>query len=202
MINILELKINDVATSIEVSIETTPGETFTEVLIYGYNSEESEAIDVTDLLAQTSEAEIFSIPNTVLDVEKISGLYFIKFTTSETIVPSLDPANTNTKTAFVANLVLYHECLLNDVLSMEINGCDTLESTSECTDCKSNTVDKHMLLTTLDYALRYGFRDETIRILQTLDELCEVCNTCPDYPEVYVVSGTGYGIIDNVISLV
>lgn len=201
MITINSLKLDDITSKIDVDVSTTPGNIFTEVKVWSYLQTESDAFDVSELLAQVSENEIFAIPAELLEVEDISGLYFVKFETDEIIVPTDCNADNNTSTGIVANLLPYYECVLNKVLAINIIGCK--ESIVEnCSDCTQNTYDLDMYLNGLKFAISYGYYEEGIRLMKILDEECEVCNTCPSYGDSLLVNGTGYGVENNTIILI
>ncbi len=200
MITVNSLQINDVATNIQVDVSTEAGQVFTEVLIWPYTSSESEAIDISDLIAGVSENEVFAVSNDLLGVDHITGMYLLKFTTDETYVPG-DYTTSNTFTTYVANTLPYNLCVLNRVMGLEVDECGKVEAPNNCEECKSELMNIHIYLETLDFTLRYGYVNESIKIFNALDQMCEVCNTCPTYTDELLINGTGYGVENNVIIL-
>lgn len=106
MININKLEILDTIKSIDVDITLSDiDDKFIEATINN--------IDITNLLDLTSNNLIFSIPSTVLELDRFDGVFTIKFIT----------VKGKEKLALVADLTYYKECLLQGVLSLADIDC-------------------------------------------------------------------------------
>jgi len=201
MIIINSLNINELSDKIEVNISTEIGRVFTKVLIWNSSTykDPSQSIDVSSLLLATSENEVFDIPASMLGVQNILGVWFLEFTNDEEIVPGAC-CQDNVRIGIVANFTKYHECILNALLHMKIEGCSGV-AVENCPECKSNPVLASTYLDQLYFALNNGFYDDAIRLIEKLDILCDVCNTCPDYGNTVLLNGGGYGVFDNILKL-
>lgn len=185
MININELKINDVATEISVDVDTTVSNVFTQVLLWTTATFKDipSAIDLSHLLAGTDETEVFTIPASELGVSKIEGLFWVEFTTDEP----------DTKLGVVSNFIPYYECLLNKTMASGINSCKT--TNPEITYI-------NVLIEVLNQTIQTGFYEEAVKISDELDKICAICATCPSYSDTLLVNGLGFGTIDNAITLI
>lgn len=204
MISINTLKIDEFASKIIVDISTTVGNTITKVLVW--NSETfkdyNQAIDLSSLLDGSDETESFSIfAQEHLGIEKITGLWFVEFESDEVIIPDDCANNTNTALGVTANLIPYHECILNKLLKTDVDGCKPIIN-NECDECAGNVYYINTLLTTLRDAIKFGFYEEAVRIIGDLDDLCDVCHTCPDYGNTLLINGLGFGTQNNSIILI
>lgn len=202
MVSINTLQIDTFAEKIDVDVSTTSGNTITNV--YVWKSEDfkdySKAIDLSSLLEGTDETESFAIfAQEHLNVEKITGLWFIEFQSDEDIVPDDCSNNSNTAIGVVANLIPYHECVLNKLLSIEVDDCKPVVE-DNCDECSGNIYYINTLLTALNEAIRFGYYEEAIRIIKNLDDLCDVCHTCPDYGDTLLINGLGFATINNSIT--
>lgn len=202
MVSINVLKLDEFATKINVNVSTTPGNNITQVLLWDSTTfkDYSQAIDLSNLLDGTTEVEDFAIHASQIGVEKFSGLYFIEFTSNEVIVPNDCENNMNTALGVVANLIQYHECVLDKIMNIEVKGCKQIElRNNECSECSENLLFINALLQSLYTSIKFGFYEEAIRIAQNLDELCEICHTCPDYGNTLLINGLGFGVENNSI---
>ena len=71
---------------------------------------------------------------------------------------------------------------------------------NDCEGCKGNASFVATLIEALNSAIVFGYLDEAIRIIETLDSTCNTCQGCPSQSEIYL-NGYGYGIIDDNITL-
>lgn len=151
--------------------------------------------EATDIVFPTSVNGdyIFTITKEDVGIETFVGLYFLEFT-------YLEDGLEQTKIAVVANLLPYQECLLNHVISMNIKGCK--EEKSNCVECDKDVMRMQIVLSTLYSAIEFGFFEESVRLLEALDESCSTCDNCPDYENNKLINGYGFGTIDNAIILV
>ena len=204
MIDIKYLRINTLATHIELKVETTPGNIFTKILIWNKDSfkDYDIAFDVSSYIIGTSNVEILNIPASELGVTEISGMYFLEFETDE--VDDVDntccDCNSNTTMGIVANLVPYYNCLADKVLNIDIKNCGD-EVYNNCG--KSNNEDAYYitsLLQTLNMSILSGYFEDSINILNNLEDICDPCHSCVDYGDTDIFCGYGYGVLNNTVT--
>lgn len=180
--------------NILVDVNTVAGKKFTKMLLWNSTTYkvEAKAVDLTSLLAGTSENEILSISITDAGVSKFSGMYFIEFTTDE--------ASLNTHTGLVANFVKYHECLMDKALQIEVENCSVIKS--EC-GRDNDLLFITALIESLNTAVIFSLIEEAIAMEDTLNQLCGECTLCPDLgDDALLLSGMGFKTVNNqVISI-
>lgn len=201
MINITKLQIDVLADKIEVDISTSTGNTIEKVYIWESKDfkDYSKVVDLSDLLKKDSENEVFSIfAKEHLNREKITGLWFLEFTSSETVEPDSCSVNSNMAIGLVSNIIPYYECILNKLMKINITDCKPV--INNCDNCTENLYYVNALLNTLQLAIKEGHYEEAIKIVNTLDEVCEVCHSCPSYSDTLLINGLGFGVINNSIT--
>lgn len=198
MISINNLKIDVFAEKIDVDVNTVPGNTITKVLAWNSSTfkDYGQSIDLSSLLDGSDNTESFSISAELLGVEKITGIWYIEFESDEVVVPGDN--NSNIALGITANLIPYHECVLNKVLNTKIKNCEVV-ATDGCGDCVSNLFYINTLVNSLDMAINGGFYEVVNRTVKALDDLCDICHTCPDYGDTLLINGLGYGTVNNSI---
>ena len=173
MININLIKIAPEQNKILVDVSTTLGNKFTRVFLWessGYK-DYAKAVDITNLLSQTSNTESFEVLADVLNREYFTGIFIFEFTTNET--------ENNIKEGVVANLIEYYECLINKILKLDIKGCK-VTYIDECGGCTlQSLLSISTLINSLKIALQLGYYREANMILLKLEEMCEICSNCP-----------------------
>lgn len=190
-----------------MDVTTTVGNIFTSLLFWTSDTYDNpaDAIDLSSLFAQTSENEVFTIPASAVGLTKFSGLFFLKFGTDEVVEDTDCCPDTNTRIAIVANFTKYHECILDKLLNAEIDECGLLtqdcEECQDCPDCYKSAPIVHLYLNNLYTAIQYGFYEEAIDLIKSLDTLCSTCQSCPDYGEALKLPGGGFGIYQNSLTL-
>lgn len=199
MISINLLQIDEFAEKINVDVNTTSGNKITKVYVWSSDTfkDYSKAIDLSSLIDGSDNTESFSIfAQEHLGVEKIVGLWFVEFESDEEIIPDNCIDNSNTGLGVVANLIPYHECVLNKLLAIEVDDCKPVINDG-CDECSGNIYYINTLVTTLKDAIQFGYYEEAIRIIKTLDDLCDVCHTCPGYGDTLLINGLGFSTINN-----
>lgn len=206
MITINNFTINNTETAINVSVTTDIGETISSALVWTDETfkDYSQAIDVSDLLSQTSNMESFSIPATTLGEVKLTGIYFIEFETTAEEDDSC--AGCNNPVAIAASLNCYQDCLLNKVLKHNI--CDPCS----CDNIECDIINTGMILDGLIRALQFGYYGEAIDLLASLKKLCNSCNDgceecnsctdCGDLPTPSFKTGLNYGTLNGTLVLI
>lgn len=191
MITIDLLKISEAADSIQVDVSTEVSETITKVSVWDSSTYKrtTQVIDLSSLLAGTSEVESFEISLTDLGITKITGLYIIEFTSSE--------VTNNTQIGMVANLVPYYEYLNSRVLTISIDGCSVVNqcSSADALNFISTLIDTFRMTLVQNKIL------ESVQIANALNELTGFCKECFSYEDALLLSGLGYDTVSNVITL-
>lgn len=199
MISINLLQIDEFAEKINVDVNTTTGNNITKVYVWSSDTfkDYTKAIDLSSLIDGSDNTESFSIfAQEHLGVEKITGLWFVEFESNEEVIPDDCIDNSNTGLGVVANLIPYHECLLNKLLAIEVDDCKPVINDG-CDECSGNIYYLNTLVTTLKDAIQFGYYEEAIRIIKTLDDLCDICHTCPDYGDTLLINGLGFSTVNN-----
>lgn len=149
----------------------------------------SQAINLNYLIPVPSGNNyIFAIDFSDVSLVNFTGLFFIEFQTPE-----------ETEMAVAANLVPYQECVLEKVLSMDIQGCKG--KNNSCKECEEDALGTQLLLDTLYISIQHSLFEEAVRILSVLDEDCGYYNNCSSCKNTQLVSGFGFGTLNNSITL-
>jgi hypothetical protein len=186
------LAINSGALTMTVSVEVDAGNTVNKILAWNKDTYKvtEDAIDLTSLLAGTDETEDFTISAADLGVEQISGFWAVEFFSSD--------SGEESKTGIAINLLPYYECVVNKSLAISVKNC-------KVEDSKCGKIDTLLFANTLlentHHTVLFGLYEETIQILDTLEDICEICTACPDYGTDLTHTGYGYKTENNVIIL-
>lgn len=191
MISVKEIRINELSDTIKVIVESDG------ILNYvgfadkgGFKGQ--EFLDLSTLIpALVSGQYSFDITKEDAELSNFNGVFFLKFE-DDTTAPN------NTKLGVTANLIDYADCLLSKTLKITTKGCG--EVNDDCEGCKGNASFVATLIEALNAAIMFGYLDEAVRIIETLDKTCDTCQGCPSQSELYL-NGYGYGIIDDNITL-
>ncbi len=191
------LKINKNASSIEVDAQIPVDFTESRLLLWDIDTfkDYEKAIDLSSLIKGTDNNAIFDIPSSEVNLKTFSGLFFLEFSELDTTSQEYGQK----VFGLVSNFMNYHECLLNKVLSIDISNCEKIDS--DCDGCGKNIYLLSTLISSLEKSIHLNFYSEAISIIRNIETLCDICPTCPDYGEVNLVSGTGYGIENGDIIL-
>jgi hypothetical protein len=192
MITVNLLQISNTGDSITLNVSTEIGKTITGLRVWdstGYNLS-SQAIDLSNLLVQTSETETITLTPTDLEVSSISGLYLFEITSSE--------IEDNIYTAIVGNFSGYYECLLDKTLKVEIKNCKEFNY-GNCPDCEENLFFVSTLLDSLNAALIMGYYKEACRVVEDLKEVCDLCTECGGNYTFTKTYGSSYRTENNLV---
>lgn len=188
----------------DVSVSTSVGETITSVKLWtdatfkNYDT----AIDFTSKLAQVSENEIFEIAaSEVGGLEEFKGIYFLEFTTDDTVLPpGCSTCDAGVALGVAAELQAYQECLLEKVLKLD--SCDgDYFSENSCNSANANNIlNTKVVLDSLKYALQAGYYSDAINFKTQLDKLCAVNSwACNSYSDTTYYAGLTYCTIDGTL---
>ena len=191
MISVKEIRINELSDTIKVIVESDS------ILNYvGFADKdgfkEQTFLDLSTLIPTLVSGQYsFNITKEDAELSNFNGVFFLKFE-DDTTAPN------NTKLVVAANLIDYADCLLSKTLKITTKGCG--EVNNDCEGCKGNASFIATLIEALNAAIMFGYLDEAVRIIETLDKTCDTCQGCPSQSELYL-NGYGYGIIDDNLTL-
>lgn len=191
MISVKEIRINELSDTIKIIIESDS------ILNYVGFADKDGFKDQTYLDLSTlipvlvSGQYLFNITKANVSLSNFNGVFFLKFGDNTT-------APNHIKSGVAANLIDYADCLLSKTLKITTKGCG--EVNNDCEGCKGNASFVATLIEALNSAIMFGYLDEAVRIVETLDSVCNTCQGCPSQSELYL-NGYGYGIIDDNIIL-
>lgn len=191
MISVKEIRINELSDTIKVIVESDG------ILDYvGFADtdefKEQTYLDLSALIPPLVAGQYsFNIAKTDVNLSNFNGVFFLKFKDNTT-------APNNIKLGVAANLIEYADCLLSKTLKITTKGCG--EVNNDCQGCKGNASFVATLIEALNSAIMFGYLDEAVRIVETLDKTCDTCQGCPSQNELYL-NGYGYGIINDNITL-
>lgn len=193
MITITSLQITTNATVISANVTTETGNTFTSLSLWDSTTykDVSKLVDLTSLLSGSSNTEELSISLSDVDenLSAFQGIYILEFT---------DSAG-NTQLGAVANLYREYQCLTDKIVDLTIAGCGSKVKPC-CDDCNTNICDFTTLFYGVEIALKAGRFAEAVKIYNTIyPTYCDDCSSCPDYTDVQLVQGIGFGTYDNSI---
>lgn len=161
----------------------------------------TKAIDVTSFVtAPVNGNYSFSIPAEDIELPNMNGIFFLEFTTDTTLPPENCIEDSNIALGIAANLIKYHECLLNKVMKMDIKGCKKVES--QCEECEEDLLYLSVLIEAIYTTVKFGFYEEAVKIMGALDDICDICHSCPDYKNTRLINGYGFGTVNNAIILI
>jgi hypothetical protein len=208
MVIINRLNIDETTTNLVIDVATASGKVFTSLKFWtsaNYPSTTTgQFVDLSSRLVKTSNTEQITIPASAMNLAQLSGLFFLEFTTNETVSATACCADSNKRIALVANFLKYHECILDKLLKVEIDGCGgkcTTKNCKDCQDCGKSAMTAHLYLKNLYLAIEQGFYTEAKGIIEALDKICETCTNCPDYGQAKLLAGGGFGVYNNSLSL-
>ncbi len=205
MISINILQIPSDRKTINVSVQTSVGNTINSAMLWTDSTfkDYTKAVDISNKLTGTTNKEVFTIDVSDTDEEgSFDGIYFIEFTSTN------NTAGTNTCTdcndfillGVVANLGYFQECLLEDILKVNYNTDDVINSNEI-----NNIVNVKVLIDALIISIKFGYYKEAIDILKSLRRLCKdntQCVSCNDLETPIFRSGLNFGILDDNIILI
>ena len=178
MITINKLQFNKGTNKIDVNVSVPDGDKIVKVSYWMYNTfnDPEKVIDLSYLLAGTSNTEIFSIPLTAIGVTEFKDLHFLEF-------DSDNVTDNPPQIGVVGSLSKYYNCIINKVLTIDISNCD-IESITTCKglidECGNNIYYLNSLLNNINRALHYSYFSEAATLFGKLKELVIDCTNCED----------------------
>lgn len=199
MIQINTFKIDETGLNLLLDVTSNEGSNIESILIWNDRTfkEYEKAVDMSFNIVGEDNNEAFSMSAEDFDVTKFTGIWFVEIRSNERVSIE-DASETNVALGITANLLPYWECVLDNVLLTDFEGCTpTLEE--DCEDCVERLFYVNTLVESVSRAIQAGFYNEAIEIIKTLDDICEVCSDCPDYEDTSLIGGAGFGVINNSI---
>jgi len=187
-VNIFEIS-NDGST-LNISVSTSTGETFTSFRIWTeetYNID-SQAVDLTSQLSGSTNTEVLQLDSTTLGVD-LEGFIFAEFTSSGTVPGKCDSCS-NKVIAVAVNMSKFKNILLNMVLNLSVCRNPDFDSIIELDVLIEQTIE----------ALKFGYYVEAITLYNTIVRLYsdEVeCQTCQDLADPVINTTLNFGILNN-----
>ncbi len=201
MISINILQIPSDRKTIDVSVETSVGNTIDSAILWTDSTfkDYTKAIDFSSKLEGINNKEVFSIEiGDTNETDTFDGIYFIEFTsTNITAADDTECTDCNDFVVLgvVANLGYFQECLLEDILKINYNTEDVINS-----NYVNNVINTKVLLDALCIAIKFGYYEEAIDLLTSLRKMCKNnngCISCNSLKTPIFKTGLNFGILDN-----
>lgn len=190
-INVTKFLVSNNLESIQLDLNITAGQTVTELLLWTDKTykDPEEAIDISSLLAGTSETESITIHANGVGISVFSGIYFVQIKTSEP------------EAAVVAtfNLTQYYVVLAKLISMIDLS----------CLNCNSNFQNAllfDLYLEATKNSLIIGrYRDAIAnleKLIITIDS--SNCDACKDIQPVVSTAGNivSVGVIDCLLTVI
>lgn len=189
-----------------VDVEVPDGNFITQVLLWTEDTfkDISKALDLSSLLSGTDNREIFSITLEDIGITEFDGIYFVEFTSDEPEnLSECSDCKDNVALGITTDFTKYHECILEKTLNVVLNPKDSLFSDSVCgVSYNKDLVNASILLEGVYTALKFGWYQEAIKLLSSLEFYCDTgCKSCQSFSDTILQNGLGFGTIDNSIVL-
>ena len=204
MISINILQIPSDRKTINISVETSVGNTIDSAKLWTDSTfkDYTKAIDISNKLEGINNKEVFSIEiGDTNETDSFDGIYFIEFTATNIV----SVGNTCTDCdslivlGVVANLGYFQECLLENILKVNYNTEDVLNSNEI-----NKLINTNVLIDGLSIAIKFGYYSEAIDLLNGLRKICKdtsQCVSCNNLATPIFNSGLNFGILDDNIIL-
>lgn len=204
MISINILRIPSDRKTINISVETSVGNTIDSAILWTDSTfkDYTKAIDLSSKLEGINNKEVFSIEiGDTNETDSFDGIYFIEFTATNVVSVGNSCTNNNDFIALgvVANLGYFQECLLEDILKVNYNTEDILNSNEI-----NKLINTKVLIDGLSVAIKFGYYSEAIDLLNGLRKICKnnsQCISCNSLTTPIFSSGLNFGILDDNIIL-
>lgn len=204
MISINILKIPSDRKTINVSVETSVGNTIDSAILWTDSTfkDYTKTIDLSNKLEGINNKEVFSIEiGDVNETDSFDGIYFIEFTATNVVSVGNSCTNNNDfiSLGVVANLGYFQECLLEDILKVNYNTEDVLNSNEI-----NKLINTKVLIDGLSISIKFGYYSEAIDLLNGLRKICKdnsQCISCNSLTTPIFNSGLNFGILDDNIIL-
>ena len=204
MISINILQIPSDRKTINVSVETSVGNAIDSVKLWTDSTfkDYTKAIDLSSKLQGINNKEVFTIEiGDTAETDAFDGIYFIEFTATNVVSVGNTCTNNNDfiSLGVVANLGYFQECLLENILKVNYNTEDVLNSNEI-----NKLVNTKVLIDGLTTSIKFGYYAEAIDLLNGLRKICKntsQCISCNSLTTPVFSSGLNFGILDNNIIL-
>ena len=185
--------------SLDVTVETDAGYIIDEADFWTDSTfqDESQLIDISSLLNNTSNVEVFTIAASDVGLTDFyDGIFFVRFGTTSPNTTGCDACSTPLGVA--AKLISAKLCLMEKVLALDV--CSDCNHGCKCVDkCDVIVLDKYIRAMT--FALEFGVYDEAIDLLNGIRKLCTTCAECLNLDNYSSNSGLGFYTLNNTLIL-
>ena len=202
MISINILKIPHDRKTINVSVETSVGNTIDSAILWTDSTfkDYTKAIDLSNKLEGTNNKEVFSIEiGDTNETDSFDGIYFIEFTATNNSNNNCNDCDNLILLGVVANLGYFQKCLLENILKVNYNTEDVLNSNEI-----NKLINTKVLIDGLSMSIKFGYYSEAIDLLNGLRKICKdnsQCISCKSLTTPIFKSGLNFGILDDNIIL-
>jgi hypothetical protein len=199
MIVIKILQITPDRSTINVSVETSVGDTISSAKLWTNQTfkDYTQAISLDTKLQGATNKEVFSVDVSELGLPILDGIYFVEFTSTDNnpLESTCTDCNNNIALGVTADLGYFQECLLDNVLEIQFDTSDVVNNNhlEEIFNIK-------MLMDALITSIKFGYYQEAIDIIDSLSVLCRersTCSSCNKLDTPIFKSGLNFVILNN-----
>lgn len=185
--------------TINVSVETSTGETITSAKLWTDETFKNNAlaIDLSSKLQGINNKEVFTVSSSDIGISSFDNIYFIEFT-STNVNDSTDDCNECNNLSLLGvtgNLGYFDSCLLNNILEIHYDTDDINNNI-----LLNDVFNIKMLMTGIERSIKFGYYQNAIDILATLKVICRKrneCSQCGTLPDPVFKTHLNFGIIGN-----
>lgn len=192
MVKINTLRISDDGQLLLIDVATSIGNTFSQILLWTDVSykDPNLSLDLSSFITGSNNREVLSIPVEEISPDGFDGIYFVEFySTDMEGEDDCTDCGDGILMGVTANLTKYHECILNGAMAIVL-GKDNTE-----------VLEAQLLLDGIYTSLRFGWYQEAITMLRSLEEYCNACHTCGDLVTPTFKKNIGFGILNKTMKL-
>lgn len=191
MIIVNIFRISNDGSTLNISVSTAEGETFTSFRLWSEDTykSESQALDLTSLLDGTTNKEVLQLSIDDISPIDFDGFIFAEFKSSGTAPSECDTCS-NEVVAVALNLSKYQEILLNMVLNLSVCRIPDFD----------NIINLDVLIEQICTSLKCGYYTEAITLYKTVQRLYSdeiECETCQDLGDPSINTTLNFGILNN-----
>jgi hypothetical protein len=194
MVYIQTLRISDDRQFIYLDVSTSTGNTIEKILLWKEDTykDVTKAIDLSSYISGLNNREVLSIPISAVSEEEFKGIYFLEFTSTDTVNDD-DCSDCDEAVAMgvTVDLTEYHDCILNQTMKVVLGGDN------------DEVLEAQLLLDNVYTSLRFGWYEEAISILALLEEYCGTdCVTCRELVVPEQKKNLGFGVLNGTMTLI
>lgn len=199
MIIINILQVDPTRGRINVSVETSTGNTITGVNLWTEATfkDYTQARSFNSKLQGTSNKEVFTIESSELGTTSLDGIYFLEFTSSNVNPPanSCTDCDNIILLGVTTDLGYFQECLLDNVLEVQYETSDVVNNNQ-----LNEIFNIRMMIDAICTSIKFGYYQAAIDVLSSLQKLCRErrnCSQCNRLDTPIFKSGLNFAVIGN-----